>query len=377
MPTTLKRTALAGVVVAAALAATAVPASADAGTLFSPNATDGWGQDGTAWAVAITGSTVYVGGSFTHAVHNAQAELRTNLMAVTTNGDLLPFAATTDAAVRAIATMPDGSFFIGGDFTMVNNTPRSHLAKFDAAGNLTSFSVAVPKTVRDLLVIGDKLYLAGDFGKIGPDVRKYAAAVDAGSGALDPTFTPTFSGKTYALAYNGTTLYVGGNFVTVNSSPRSYLAGLNAVNGSLQGPVFRNVGDVILDLSVNPDGSQVFGAGGGGFNSAAAWGTGDGIRQWVQRADGDVQAVRFARKNGTQGVGNVYFGFHDGFGGNPKLRLLAADAAFGTLMWPVAQPASGGVPGVVAIDSDGSRLVTAGKFPKMGTAKVKGLSIQS
>ena len=163
----------------------------------------------------------------------------------------------------------------------------------------------------------------------------------------------------------------------MGGSSRNYLAAVNATTGALLNPVFKNVGDVILDLSVNTDnGSQVFGAGGGGFNSAAAWSTSDGTRQWVQRANGDVQAVKFARKNGTTAGGNVYFGFHDGFGGNTKLRVLAADAATGILEASF-EALAGGNPGDVALDSDGRNLVVGGKFPKMGTVKVKGLSIHA
>ena len=66
----------------------------------------------------------------------------------------------------------------------------------------------------------------------------------------------------------------------------------------------------------------MFIAGGGGYNSAASWAIGGGRMLWRQRADGDVQAVRFANNN-------AYFGFHDGFRGNNTLRLLAADAAVG------------------------------------------------
>jgi Domain of unknown function (DUF5122) beta-propeller len=376
-----------GLATTAILALASVPAAADTATLFSPNPADGWGQDGTAYAVAITGDTVFAGGSFLNAVHNPQAPVgRTNLMAVQRSNplNLLPFAPTTDGTVRAMAT--DGTaLYIGGDFTMVNNTPRNHLAKLDLAGNLDmGWSVDVPKAVRDLLVVGNKLYLVGDFGTVNGTVRKRAAAVDkGGTGQLDGSFNPNLGGKAYAVAAFGSTVYLGGNFLTVGGASRPYLAAVDATSGALQDPVFKNVGDVILDLSVNTDtGKQVFGAGGGGFNSAAAWNTDPaspdfGKRQWVQRANGDVQAVRFAHKTGTSGVGNVYFGFHDGFLGNVKLRLLAADATNGTLMWAQGQPVSGGNPGVVALDTDNSYLVVAGRFPKMGTVKVRGLSIHS
>ena len=114
-------------------------AAADTATLFSPNPADGWGQDGTAYAVAITGDTVFVGGSFANAVHNPQVPVgRTNLMAVQRSNplNLLPFAPTTDGTVRAMAT--DGTaLYIGGDFTMVNGVPRNHLAKLDSPATWT------------------------------------------------------------------------------------------------------------------------------------------------------------------------------------------------------------------------------------------------
>ena len=71
--------------------------------------------------------------------------------------------------------------------------------------------------------------------------------------------------------------------------------------------------------------------------------------------------------------GNVYFGFHDGYGGNTTLRLLAADATTGTVELGF-QPASSGSVGVLALDVDGPYLVAAGKFPKMGGVNVKGVS---
>jgi hypothetical protein len=379
-----------GLAATAVLALASVPAAADTATLFSPNPADGWGQDGTAYAVAITGDTVFVGGSFLNAVHNPDVPVgRVNLLAVQRSNplNLLPFAPTTDGTVRAMATDASGTaLYIGGDFTRVNGVPRNHLAKLDLTGNLDmGWSVDVPRTVRDLLVVGNKLYLVGDFGTVNGTVRKRAAAVDTGgSGQLDTSFSPNLGGKAYAVAAFGSTVYLGGNFLTVGGVSRPYLAAVDATFGALQDPVFKNVGDVILDLSVNTDtGKQVFGAGGGGFNSAAAWNTDPaagadfGKRQWVQRANGDVQAVRFAHKAGTSGVGNVYFGFHDGFLGNVKLRLLAADATDGTLMWAQGQPVSGGNPGVVALGTDNSYLVVAGRFPKMGTVKVKGLSIHT
>ena len=73
---------------------------------------------------------------------------------------------------------------------------------------------------------------------------------------------------------------------------------------------------MILDLSVSSDGASVFGAGGGGFNSAAGWSATTGQRRFAIRADGDTQAVQYSNSH-------VYMGFHDGFTGDIRLRLLA------------------------------------------------------
>jgi hypothetical protein len=371
---------LAGLTTAGFLAM-ATPASANSTTLYSPNPLDGWGQSGTAYAVTIAGGRVFAGGSFQSAQRYQVTQPRANLMAVSeTTGALIPactalnvpnpcFSPSTNGTVRAMAT--DGlSLFIAGDFTQVNGQARTRIARLDLNGNLLALNVGAPKAVRDLAVVGSTLYVVGDFGTVtgtnGSMTRKRAAAFDVNSGNILP-FNPNLSGKANAVAVSGTTVYLGGAFLTVGGQARSYLAAVSAANGAVSSVVFRQVGDVILDISVSPDGSRVFGAGGGGFNSAAAWNPLSGQRLWVQRANGDVQAVKYSN-------GNVYFGFHDGFNGNSTLRLLAVDAASGNLE-QVFQPISGGTPGTVALEADGSYLVVGGKFPRMGAIRVKGLSI--
>ena len=77
-----RRGALAAVVAGAVLAVTAAPASA-AGNVPATAPLDLWGVDGTANAVVVSGSTVYVGGSFANAKRYTQSEPRQNVMALT------------------------------------------------------------------------------------------------------------------------------------------------------------------------------------------------------------------------------------------------------------------------------------------------------
>jgi hypothetical protein len=366
-----RRAAGATLVAAAVVVAAAAPAGA-APNPYSQSPLDLWGQNGTAFAVEIVGNTAYVGGFFANAVRYTQSQPRGNLMAINmaaspASASLTGFRADTNAAVRALTS--DGTYlYVGGDFTNIGN----RLARINLATGAVdaSFSYNINNPVRDLLVVGNTLYLVGDFTSINGTTRRRAAAIDLTTRAVT-SFNPNLNAKTYAVAYSAATnqVLVGGNFTTVRGTARSYLAAVNPTNGALLPAVYNSLGDVVLDITTGNAGTgeRVFVAGGGGFNSAAAWNIGGGARLWRQQANGDVQAVRFA-------ANNVYFGFHDGFGGNTTLRLLAADAVSGALV-PGFAPASSGAIGVMAIDTTGPYLVSAGKFPRMGGLAVKGVSV--
>jgi hypothetical protein len=352
----------------------------DTNVLYSPNPVQGWGIDhpgkdnfdGTVYSVEIVGDTVYAGGRFANALRSGHREPRSNLMAVRrSTGELLPFAPQVNGTVRAVAS--DGvSLYIGGEFTSVNGVPATRLAKLNLATGVVdpTFLASTPNVVRDLLVVGNRLYVVGEFGTINGTTRHFAGAVNKVTGGLDPAFDPDADGRVYTVAISPdhTKLYLGGNFLSVDGTARAYLAAVDPASGDLQGPAFSRVGDVILDLNVRSDGSMVYGAGGGGFNSAAAWDAKSGSRRWTQRSDGDTQAVVYSN-------GHVYMGFHDGFQGDTQLRLLALDPDNGTVD-PSFMPVSGSYPGVLTLDADGSYLVAGGWFPRMGGwGSANGLSI--
>jgi hypothetical protein len=363
-----RRSALAAVVAGAVLALTAAPASA-AGNVPATAPLDLWGVDGTANAVVVSGSTVFVGGSFANARRFTQSAPRANVMALTLgtptpSQSLSTFEAPTNAAVRALAV--DANWlYLGGDFTAVRGTMRAHVARVNRmTGALdTGWNVTTDKTVRDMVLVGSTLYLVGDFTKVNGVTRKRAAAVDANGNLVD-AFKPSLTNKVYAVAAGGGSIFFGGNFTSVTGMPRSFLAAVNAIDGALNPAVYDGINGTVLDLSVA--GNQLFAAADAGFNSVAAWNVGGGAMTWRQRANGDVQAVTYAR-------GNAYFGFHDGFNGDTTLRLLAADAGNGTIT-PFA-PQSAGSVGVLGLSSDGPYLAAVGKFPKMGGVNVKNVAV--
>jgi hypothetical protein len=389
------RRAVGATVVAAAVVITA---AAPAGAAFNPypaTPLDLWGQTGTAYAVEIVGTTAYVGGAFTEAARYKQRAPRVNLMAINMaappSQSLTTFQADTNdgGTVRALAS--DGLFlYVGGQFTSIDGVPRTRLARINlGTGEVDpGFSYNVNNTVRDLLVVNNTLYLVGDFTAINGTTRRRAAAINLANLQLSTTFNPNLNAKTYAVAHSAATgqILVGGNFTTVGAAPaapRNYLAAVDPTSGAVRPAVYNQLNDLVLDITTGNagNGERVFIAGGGGFNSAAAWNITGGARIWRMQANGDVQAVRFANNN-------VYFGFHDGFTidgvPNNTLRLLAGDAATtnpnGELV-PGFAPASSGAVGVMAIDTtnqgttNNTYLVSAGKFPRMGGVAVRGVSV--
>ncbi len=357
----------------AAPTTTQPPIFTGAPKLYAVKPVDGWGQDGIAYVVKIVGNTVYVGGDFAHAVHHAQSVAKDHLMAVdlATGALKTGFVADTDGIVYALAT--DGfSLFVGGDFTTVNGVPRASLAKVNLATGAvdTRFAAGTPGTVNDLVVAGSKLYVVGEFGSVNGVSRKNAAAVNITTGALDPTFNPQASGRVSTVAINRarTSLYLGGIFASVGSTSRPFLAEVNPTTGKVQGPTFSSIPALVRDVTVKDDGSAVYAAVGGKYNSAIELNPSTGKQNWRVHVDGDTQAV-------ISSNGFVYMGFHDGYQGNNQLRLLAVDPGNGQVD-PSFMPLSGSYPGVLTLDADGRYLVSAGLFPDMGGVSVKGLAIQ-
>ena len=340
--------------------------------LYKEQPLDGWGQDNIAYAVKIVGNTVYVGGDFSHGVHHSDSVPRSNTMAVslTTGALSTTFVANTNGVVYALAS--DGrSLFLGGTFTNVNGVPRSGLAKVNLTTGAVdpTFTANTKGEVDDLLVVGTKLYAVGIFSSVNGMSRGSGAAVDTTTGALDSSFDlrADARGNTVASNRDHSKLYVGGVFLKLGTTSRPFLAEVDPVTGHAQGPSFSSIPADVRDVTVRDDGSAVYAAVGGKYNSAVELDPTTGHQGWRVHVDGDTQAI--ASSNGY-----VYMGFHDGYQGNNTLRLLAVDPDNGQVDQSF-MPVSGGYPGVLTLDANGKYLVSGGLFPQMGGVGVKGLSI--
>ena len=209
------------------------------------------GFDGPVTAILQVASSVYVGGQF-GLYQGKRANGLVRLDASTCALDTTfspPNANGFDAGVDALATS-GSSLYVGGSFNMYRGVANSahRIAKLDLATGAidTTFSPAGPangfdNTVRALAVVGTSLFVGGDFTAYqlgGNKVANHLTKLDLTSGAVDTNYTGNASGfdqSVRALASSGTTLYVGGAFTAykgvANSAVR--LAKIDTTNGAI------------------------------------------------------------------------------------------------------------------------------------------------
>ncbi len=102
----------------------------------------------------------------------------------------------------------NGGYYLGGNFVHVGDYARRNIAHIDSNFQVTSFHPHVGGTVNDLVIAGDKIFLAGDFWASGQDDKDLVIA--------DPVTSETRSfealrdRRTTKIAGNDTLLFTAG-----------------------------------------------------------------------------------------------------------------------------------------------------------------------
>jgi hypothetical protein len=149
--------------------------------------------DGNVNTIAVSNGVVYLGGSFYQV---GGSTTRNYAAAFTTGGTLTPWdpdlndSVGTDDPVWAIAHS-GSTVFIGGQFTDVGGQPRPFVAATDAStGAVDPQWNPNPGTsqayVRAIRISDSTVFLGGDFTQLGSTPRRYSAAVSTSGTILDP-----------------------------------------------------------------------------------------------------------------------------------------------------------------------------------------------
>lgn len=300
-------------------------------------------------ALAIVDDTLYLGGEFTQLAGLP----RSRLAAVDlTTGTLLNWRPMLDGSVTAIVPHAN-SVIVAGSFRNVGDVSRSYLASFDrSSGDLTDWAPEGFFGANDLQLLGDTLYVGGNFTKAG---SRYLAAVDVQTGeAVGGDFG--FDNGVSCLASRDGVLLAGGYFRHAGATPRYRLAAFELATGRLLdwAPAASGAVDTLaLDgdrLFVGGDFKQI-----GGVDSphlaALDLHTGEVIPADIA-ADDDVTTLEVA--GGRLFVGGSF----TTLGGQPRGRIASIDLeSLGVEAWA---PNSNGPVDDLAVEGDA--LYVGGRF---------------
>lgn len=298
---------------------------------LDPSFNIGSGADGSVNAVVIqpADGKVLVAGGFS-TLNNVS---RNGIGRLNTNGSLdTAFApgTGTDRPVYALALAPGGQVVMAGDFGVVNNRPRTRVARLQANGALDeSFD---PGLGPDDLVVAvaaqpdGRVILGGYFHSVSGTNLSYIARL-LPDGSVDPSFTPVSGadGPVFALALEPDGgIILGGAFTSFDGVPRAGIARLNA--------------DGTLDLSFSAC---------GGFDGP--------VYGLALQTDGRVVAVGNFTSYASTLRWHLVRLYGDG----------TLDTSFLDQYYNRLQPGTDGFVGAVALEADGD-LIIGGGFSVLG-----------
>jgi len=142
----------------------------------------GGGEGAAVHAIAVHADNVYAGGRFTVAdtvnAHNIAAWNRE-----TERWE--PLGSGVNGVVNAIAIAPDGTLFVGGDFTRAGDLPAKNIAKWDGTRWLP-LAEGVNNPVHALTIDGPHVYVGGEFSSAGSVPASLIASWDIGAEQWEP-----------------------------------------------------------------------------------------------------------------------------------------------------------------------------------------------
>ncbi len=229
------------------------------------------GLNSFVYAIAVSGTDVYVGGSFTDAGGNANADYIARWDGSTWNA----LGSGLDSSVLAIA-VSGTDVYVGGNFTDAGgNVDADYIARWDGS-NWNALGSGLSGGVNAIAITGNDVYVGGFFTNAGGNANAdYIARWNGSTWNALGNGLPAFSGV-YAIAITGTDVYVGGvfsnadgnananNIARWNTSNSTW----NALGGGLSGIVY----------AIAISGSNIYV--GGSFINAGGDANADRIARW-------------------------------------------------------------------------------------------------
>jgi len=220
----------------------------------------GSGVAGTAYALAMIGGDLYVGGNISNFITKWNGSAWSTLGSGT-NGIVLALAAS------------GSDLYAGGSFTAAGGVANtSRIAKWNGSA-WSALGTGMNEAVRALTVNGSTVYAGGSFttagGVAAPMIAKW-------NGSAWSALGNGLNSMVSALTVNGTDLYAGGSFTAVNMGGGQFVNYIAKWDGSAWSALGSGMNSAVLAL--NTSGGVLYA--GGGFTTA-----GGKVSGYVARAN--------------------------------------------------------------------------------------------
>lgn len=277
---------------------------------------------GSTDVLIVEGGNVYVTG----AVELWGGEYKGFLNAVDADGTASDWQPMVNGTVSALVLdEANNILYAGGSFTCVGGdgdgtcgeageSTRNRLAAFDLdTGAATAWDPNIGGNVLSMALDTENniLYIGGSFTTVnnGVTTRNRIAAIDTATGTATDWNPNATSGQVNSMVLDETTLYVGGTFTNIGGSARNRLAALDTTTDTSNATSFDpNVGSTVTVIALDAEENILYA--GGAFSAVN---------------NGGAARNRIAAFDTTTATNNVVAGFNPDAGGN--VSALALDTA--------------------------------------------------
>jgi hypothetical protein len=313
-----------------------------------------WITNGTVFASALSGNTLYIGGDFTYVGPYSGPGVPFSA----SSGAPLPVFPKVHGGVYVVAPDGAGGWFIGGAFDSVGTLATGNLAHIRSDLTVAAWAPTTNGAVYALAVSGSTVYVGGTFTTVSGQGRSRIAAVDANTGSVK-SWNPNADMQVFALAVSGLTVYAGGAFANIGGQTRKRIAALDTLGiATSWNP---NANNWVKAIALGDSGVYV----GGTFDSIgtrsrrgiAVINPSTGLaKSWDPSAHSQVFTLAVS--------GSVVYagGTFDSIGGQPRINIAALNVSNG-LATSWNPNANGSVDQLVV---NGSTVYACGSFWAIG-----------
>lgn len=159
-----------------------------------------WNPQVTPSTMALSGTTLYLAGTFT----TVAGQSRAGLAAIdVTTAALLPWNPGDGASISSLAVTGAGDVVVSGSFTTIRGVLRHHLAAIDTAGAVTPWIADARPDTATLVAVPGAILASSSVTATGSVPRSRLAAFDLTSGALLPWAPVSVEGVPFMAATAG------------------------------------------------------------------------------------------------------------------------------------------------------------------------------